>query len=301
MITKYLNPKNDTAFKRIFGTEKNSDILISMLNAVLKNQLHKPIKQIKFLSPVQEPEVAGSKQSIVDVLCEDKDGCKYIIEMQISHVEGFEARAQYYAAKAFINQSKKGGQYYDLKEVIFLAFCDFNIFPKKKSYKSEHVILDKETYECNLDKFSFTFIDLVKFDKQQAKSVAELTLEEKFYYFLCHAAEIGEKDLALLVKDKTIKKAFTQLDRFGWSQEELARYEAAEKRDKDYRSTLIFQREKGLKRGIKLGEERGIKIGEQKERLKIITQLLASGMQKPQIAKLLKMSLLELDNILLHQ
>ena len=30
-ITKFLDPKNDYAFKRIFGTEKNKDILIHFL------------------------------------------------------------------------------------------------------------------------------------------------------------------------------------------------------------------------------------------------------------------------------
>ena len=103
---KYLNPKNDMAFKRIFGTEKNKDILINMLNAVLKSQLHKRIEEIQFLTPIQDPETAGSKQSIVDVLCKDKDGCKYIIEMQVSPVRGFEKRAAYYAAKAFVNLRK---------------------------------------------------------------------------------------------------------------------------------------------------------------------------------------------------
>ena len=56
LIKKYLNPQNDVAFKRIFGTEKNKDILIAMLNAVLKSQLHTPITQVSFLSPFQEPE-----------------------------------------------------------------------------------------------------------------------------------------------------------------------------------------------------------------------------------------------------
>ena len=37
-MQKYLNPRNDVAFKRIFGTEKNSNILITLLNEVLKNQ-----------------------------------------------------------------------------------------------------------------------------------------------------------------------------------------------------------------------------------------------------------------------
>ena len=28
MLTKFLDPKNDVAFKKIFGSEKNKDILI---------------------------------------------------------------------------------------------------------------------------------------------------------------------------------------------------------------------------------------------------------------------------------
>ncbi|MEM9569759.1 MAG: Rpn family recombination-promoting nuclease/putative transposase [Bacteroidota bacterium] len=229
LIKKYLNPKKDVAFKRIFGTKKNSDILIAMLNAVLKNQLRKPIKQIEFLSPIQAPEVAGSKPSIVDVLCQDKDGCKYIIQMQIGHPDGFKERAQYDIAKAFVNRAR-GPADYELKGVILLVFCDFSIFPKKEHYKHEYMVLDKKTYERNLNKFSFTFVDLVKFRQQCPTSVQALTLEEKFYYFLCRAEEIDDKELPLLVgKDKIIKKAFTELERLRWSDKELAVYEALQK------------------------------------------------------------------------
>ena len=35
MIEKYLDQKNDVAFKKIFGSEKNKDILIHFLNDVL--------------------------------------------------------------------------------------------------------------------------------------------------------------------------------------------------------------------------------------------------------------------------
>ena len=259
---KYLNPKNDAAFKRIFGTEKNKDILITMLNAVLKTQLHKPIAQIEFLSPIQEPDIAGSKESIVDVFCKDKDGCKYIIEMQISHTEGFEARAQYYASKAFISQAKEGDMYEGLKEVIFIAFCDFNIFAKKQHYKSIHTILDNKTNERNLDKLSFTFIDLVKFAQQCSKNIKYLTLEEKFYYFLCHAKDIQEEDLATLIANKTIKKAFVELERFNWSESEYAYYEAVKKKTWDYISSLASSKDSGRK----------------EEKAKIVKLLLASGM-----------------------
>jgi len=103
---------------------------------------------------------------------------------------------------------KRGGLYEDLKEVIFSAFTDYEIFPKKKSYKSEHVTLDKQTYENDLDKLSFTFVDLVKFERSCPKNLSELNLEEKFYYFLRNADDINKEDLKSLIgKDEIINKA----------------------------------------------------------------------------------------------
>ena len=54
-MQKFLNPKNDIAFKRLFGSDRNKDLLIALLNEVLKNQLHKKIQEGTFLSPVQNP------------------------------------------------------------------------------------------------------------------------------------------------------------------------------------------------------------------------------------------------------
>ncbi len=259
MISKYLNPQNDVAFKRIFGQPKNKDILIAMINTVLQNQIHKPIKNVTFLSPIQEPEAAAKKQSIVDVLCKDQDGCQYIIEMQIAQAAGFQERAQYYAARAFTQQAGEGCDYQDLKEIIFLAFCNFPIFPNKKEYKSEHVLLDNKTLERDLDKFSFTFIDLPKFDKQRKKDISALPLEEKFYYFLSHAKAMSDKELRLLAKkDPIIQKAFYELERFNWSENEMRLYEREEKRVKDNKAVLDYAKQKGREEGREEGKKDAI-------------------------------------------
>jgi predicted transposase/invertase (TIGR01784 family) len=44
----------------------------------------------------------------VDVLCKDENGVQIIVEMQVSPQQGFEKRAQYYAAKAYSSQLNKG-------------------------------------------------------------------------------------------------------------------------------------------------------------------------------------------------
>ena len=92
--------------------------------------------------------------------------------------------------------NERGYQVLWLKAGIFLVFCDFSIFQKKKHYKRAHVIVANKTDERHLDMFSFTFVDLVKFDKHCPKSLQHLTLEEKFYSFLCRAAEVDDQQLS---------------------------------------------------------------------------------------------------------
>jgi predicted transposase/invertase (TIGR01784 family) len=147
LLNKFLDPKNNYAFQKIFGAEKNKDILIQFLNDILACEHRAPIMDVTFLKTIQDPEIAAQKVSIVDILCKDQAGYSYVVEMQIAYEKGFEKRAQYYAAKAYTSQLLVGGKYHDLKEVIFLAIADFIMFPHKTFYKSDHVILDKITHE----------------------------------------------------------------------------------------------------------------------------------------------------------
>jgi hypothetical protein len=67
-----------------------------------------------------------------------------------------------------------------------LAIANYIVFPNKKDYKSEHCTLDRKTGENDLDKIFFTFVELPKFKKllkQEGRSLQDLTLEEKWYYF----------------------------------------------------------------------------------------------------------------------
>ncbi len=125
-----------------------------------------PSRKCLFRKTIQDTETAAHKTSIVDILCKDDKNNTYIVEMQVAKEKGFEKRAQYYASKAYISQAHVGGEFHHLKEVIFLAIADFVMFPQKKDYKSDHVILDKKSLENDLKDFSFTFLELPKFHKE---------------------------------------------------------------------------------------------------------------------------------------
>ncbi|MGL5263626.1 MAG: Rpn family recombination-promoting nuclease/putative transposase [Candidatus Rhabdochlamydia sp.] len=266
-LSKYLDPKNDIAFKKIFGSEKNKDILTHFLNDILGFSEENHIMDIEFLSPILDPEIAVKKQSIVDVLCKDKKGIKYIIEMQVTKARGFEKRAQYYASKVYGNQAKIGDEYHKLKEVIFIAIADCIIFPNKPYYKSDHVILDKATYQHDLKDFYFTFIELPKFNKSKENLSS---LEEKWCYFFKHAHETTKAELQKVIgKDAIIHRAYTALDQFYWTEKELAAYEALKKIHMDNKAVMAQQ--------IYEAETRGETRGIEKNKIETAKRLLQGG------------------------
>ena len=309
-LMQLLSPQNDIAFKKIFGAEKNKDILIHFLNDVIERPNKQCITDITFLNPIQYPKRGIGKQSIVDVLCKEENGTQYIVEMQVANVSGFEKRAQAYSI-----QAKKGGSYKDLKEVIFLAIVDFDMFPNKKDYKSVHVTLDQKTYERDLKDFSFTFIELKKFNK----TIDELeTYEDKWCYFFKHAHKPESMHKLIADDNDVITKAYHELSMQNWTQEEFSRYEAYEKitmdnlaRD-DYieqhaRETGLKEglrkgreegREEGLEEGLEEGVKKGREEGEQSRNIQIAKNLLSHGMPNEIIAQATGLSIYEISKLL---
>ena len=284
-LNKFLDPKNNFAFQKIFGTEKNKDILIQFLNDILVFKHPQPIEDVTFLKTIQDPDIAAQKTSIVDVLCRDSVGHTYVVEMQIAYEKGFEKRAQYYAAKAYTSQMLVGEKYKDLKEVIFLAIADFVMFPEKESYKSDHVILDRETYDHDLKDFSFTFLELPKFKK----SFEELsTPVEQWMYFFKNAPETQEKDLSKTGLYPIMERAYEELNRFSWKEEELLTYDQSQKYRGAYLASMEHEFDKGVEKGREEGKEIGREEGREEGIAFAIKQLLGV-MSISEIATYLKM------------
>ena len=304
MLDKFLDPKNDLAFKRVFGSEKNKDILIQFLNDILDHQYIGEIRAITFLPTIQDPEVAANKQSIVDVLCQDQHGVQYIVEMQVTATTGFQKRAQYYASKAYSGQLFAGDDYQKLRDVIFLAITNFTMFPEESAIKSNHIILNSDTYTHKLQGLRFIFIELPKFTKK----IEELTsIRDKWYYYLKYAPSTTPEAYWQLVKDSpALKRAYDELERFSWSAEELTKYDQIIKRDKDNASAWIahFQKgeekgrqegkaaglEEGEKKGIEKGLKEGREEGIQQEKLEIAKQMLSKGLDMQLICEMTGLS-----------
>lgn len=285
MESSYIDPKSDFAFKKLFRQERNKDLLIGIINAVLKNQLHHPVVDVSVVPSNLEPEIRSKKESYIDVLCHDQDGCQYIVEMQVAKELGFEKRAQYYAARTFVDQMNKGENYRNLKQVIFLSFLDCIMFPNKADYKSEHVTLDKKTGENDLDLISFTFVELPKFDQQKPHDLEKFTVEEKLYYLLLHANNSGPEVIKKLIgQDYIIRRAFEELNKASFTEEELLEYRAFQKYELDSQVREDRVKEEGRKEGIAEGRKEGIKEGKEA----LLQKLVAAGLVSEEEVKRLR-------------
>ena len=78
-MSRYLDPTNDLAFKRIFTDKKR---LISLLNAIMQLPEQQPIVELTYISQEQIPGLEHRKSGLVDIKCTDKAGNIFIVEMQ---------------------------------------------------------------------------------------------------------------------------------------------------------------------------------------------------------------------------
>ncbi len=179
--------------------------------------------------------------------------------MQIKDNPGFDKRALYYTAKAYTAQIHKGDDYPKLNQVIFIGILDFNSFDGEQ-YLTRHLILNKETLQQELRNFEFNFIELRKFNKQEAELNS---LVEKWIYFIKNAGNLKMIPHSAEVIPE-LKEAYAQATMNTWSQEELDVYEYWQIRDAADRYGLEAKFEKGFAQGIEQGIEQGVEKGIEK-------------------------------------
>ena len=89
---RFVDPKTDFAFKRIFGSEDSKTALISFINASLRLEGDRLVESVEIKNPYLSADLPIMKESIVDIACTDKSGIRYLVEMQVNNVKGFANR-----------------------------------------------------------------------------------------------------------------------------------------------------------------------------------------------------------------
>ena len=307
-MARYLDPKTDLTFKRIFAD--HPELLIDFLNAVMPFDSDRQIVSIEYLPSELVPDHQDKKNTIVDVRCKDNYKRQFIIEIQMYWFSSFLQRIVFNAGKAYVRQLNKAHDFNLLQPVYTLAILSKNFDDKTAQFYHHYQIVNRENTDEIIPGLEFVLIELT--DKFRPESISDRRLMVLWLRFL---KEVDEQMRVLpteLQENENIRKAAELCEIGCFSDAELAAYERFWDMilvDKDLKFTW---RQEGLEEGRKQGIEQGIEQGrvegraeglaegEIKTMERIVIEGKLNGFSTEQIQSLTKLSIEQLNEILMR-
>ena len=255
MLRGLLDPNVDFVFKNIFGSDKNPEILISFLNAILKPK--DKITAVEIKGNDIEKQFIEDKYSRIDIKATTSNKEIVNIEIQLKNEYNMVKRSLYYLSKMYEEQLTEGEDYSKLCRTICINILNFK-YLKTESFHTGYRLKEIETNEELTDIIEMHFIEIPKLkDNTDEKDMLVAWTE-----FLKNPESEKVRSLELTVeeirhaKDKLIKMSNDSVQR------EI--YEMRAKILKDKVSALNKAKEEGIQQGIQQGLEQGIQQGIQK-------------------------------------
>ena len=229
---RYINFYTDFAFKKLFGTEVNKELLRSFLNALLDGQ--EVITNLTYLNTEQLGTQEPDRKAVFDIYCENEHGEKFLVEMQKAEQQFFKDRSLFYATFPIREQAKRGDWNYRLKAVYTIGILNFTFDDKDPDYFHHEVkLMDTRTKEVFYDKLTFIYLEMPKFTKTEDQLV---TMFDKWLYAIRHLATLLNRPKALY--EKVFEQLFTAAEIAKFNPEELMEYEDSLKALRDWYSVL---------------------------------------------------------------
>ncbi|WP_275899648.1 Rpn family recombination-promoting nuclease/putative transposase [Bacillus piscicola] len=135
-IKVYLYPQ------QLFGSEKNKEITVVFLNAILKRTRRDTIKKIMFLNQEYGGQYEADKQSRLDIVVRTLAGNLINVEMQLSNNNDMMKRTLYYWSRLYGSQLQRGKGYHTLSPTITINICDFTLFETAHYHTTYHLYED---------------------------------------------------------------------------------------------------------------------------------------------------------------
>lgn len=283
-----INPFNDVAFKFIFAREETKDIMIGFLNVLLNPKVR--IKDITYINTERDADHPRGRRCVVDVLCQDLSGDRFLVEMQYATMTNIRNRIIYYTCRLIDEMGRKGGDWkYDLKRVYTICLMNFN-YSDNPVLRNDFMLTDIKTGEQFSDKLRITTLQIPCLKAKTLKECREnyekllsllnvlkedkMTLKE-----VCE--EIASSNASPEAK-ATMKRIAERAEYALMDPEEKAAYDAEQKRLRDNAAAMDYAERKGLEKGRAEGiEEVAMKL----KRLGLPTPTIvqATGLTEEQI------------------
>jgi predicted transposase/invertase (TIGR01784 family) len=219
-MAKYLDPKADLTFKKIFGEHKN--LVISLLNALLPFNKKQKITEIEYLPSELTPDNPMRKNSIVDVRCKSIDGRQFIVEMQMEWTTAFKQRVLFNASKAYVRQLKKSKKYHLLQPVYSLSLVNDVFENDIEDFYHYYRLVHEEHTEKVIDGLHLVFVELPKF---KPHTISEKKMQVLWLRFLTEIGEDTKEVPKELIENAEVKQAIEIVEESAYTDNELAQYD----------------------------------------------------------------------------
>lgn len=253
-VERYVNFYTDFAFKKLFGTEMNKELLISFLNALLHGR--EEIKDIRYLNAEKLVTQEYDRRAVFDVYCTNEKGEYFIVEMQKGEQQFFKDRSIYYSTFAIREQAPKGVWNYGLKGIYTIGILNFSVYPDSEDYYHEVKLVDLATREVFYERLTFIYLEMPKFTKEEDKLE---TLFDKWMYAIRNLPSLLECPRAL--QEKIFTHLFEAAEIAKFNRQERYEYEESLKNYRDWFSVMETAKMKGKKEGIEEGLKQGMEKG----------------------------------------
>ena len=242
---KYLDPKADLTFKKIFGDHPKR--LISLLNALLPLSEEEQIHEIKYLPTELVPENNSYRYAITNILCTDAKSNKFCVVIRIEWSDAFQLRVQFLASELYVNPAIKQVKYFAQYPTYSLnLISDTFKYNTPDFIHNYHVVYDKDTHKV-IEDLHFTFIELPKFTPH---SIADKRMMVMWLRFLTEINSNTKEVPADLLNDPEIGKAVEELEISGFTDAELRAYDKFWDSVSVERTLLDDRYQKGIEKGM---------------------------------------------------
>ena len=248
---------SDLFIATLLSAPKNEPLLCGVINAVLKNSGHVPVKTAKVLNPFNVKEFAVNKQIVLDVRVKDELERIFNIEIQTTPHTAFVERIIFGWADTFSAQLHAGNQYRKLRPVFCIVITEFKILGQVDGVHLVFELRERNNLKIILSNhLQIHFLRL--FELLQGRlDVLEGVSPDLCHWlnFLAFGGLKGEEEMSQIVdNDPLVMEAVAELQRFS-SDPEMRELERRRKLWKlEYYSGLEAaveeEREKGRERMI---------------------------------------------------
>mgnify|MGYP000338520960 FL=1 len=286
-LAPFVNLRSDVGFKAVFADKNNKDILIGVLNMILPSEAR--IDDItEYSDREQRRDVPYGKKTVLDLVCRDKSGRTFVVEMQAAEEDNFFERCVYYASGLYHLELSDGERYKGLRPVYVVSFLNYRLKHDDESlWDTDHFISywrfsEKRTGMVADQTISVIFVEMTLFTKTLEECVTEF--DRLFYIFknsdgfqripewIEEAGGISRRlaeacEVAAFDKEKKLKYEIDKMNE--WDIQAQKEYAV--------RKGLEEGLQKGLQKGLREGREEGLEQGREETRLSIARKLFEAG------------------------